>query len=258
MAESGLSVGLPELRQEVGFFLGYGIAGWSAAQETEIDRIIQSGVRRVYYPPAASQETLGYEWSWLRPMTTLSLVADDYDYDLPDDFGRLIGPFHYPPATYVKSIPEVSIGKIISERANSNHTGDPWWVATRWKSSDGSGGQRREAIFYPTPDASRVLTYQYEAYQGALTEANPYPLGGMKLAELYIESCLAVAESRLDDSAGQHRAEFEALLVDAVARDRKNGAQYYGDVGNHEPVDGEFRRGWGSATYPITYHGDTI
>jgi hypothetical protein len=259
-------VGLPELRKVVGFQLGYGRSGWSTAQEDEIDDVIQSGVRRVYYPPAVSPgaygaitlDTLGYEWSWLQPTTTLSIVSGTGDYDLPDDFGRLIGRLYYAPETYRKSIIEVSVGTILTGRANSNRSGDPYWAATRFKSSDGTNGQRQEVLFYPEPDTDRTLTYKYEAYQGALNEAHPYPLGGMKLAELYIESCLAVAERRIDDEPGVHSQEFERLLVDAIARDKKNGATHFGQMGHKEAYAEEFRRGWGSGTYPITYRGESI
>ncbi|GAG52808.1 unnamed protein product, partial [marine sediment metagenome] len=92
MTESGLSIGWTELQKEVGFFLGYGrtVDNWSAAQTAEIAVIVQSGYRRVLYPMAVNAETPGYEWSFLRPTTPLAIIADDGDYDLPDDFGRMI------------------------------------------------------------------------------------------------------------------------------------------------------------------------
>ena len=259
MAESGLSIGLPDLRKEVGFFLNYGTSGWSAAQQAEIDRYIQSGVRRVLYPPAVTPETLGYEWSWLRPTTTLQTVIAQGDYDLPDDFGRIVGDFHFPTEEYRAGIVHVSEGKILEERANANLTGAPYWYAIRWKATTGTTGQRQEVLFYPEPDTVWSLIYTYEAYQGALSDTYPYPPGGMKLAELYIESCLAVAESRADDEdKGKHQQQYEALLIDAISRDRRNGAKFYGNMGHHEDEGFEFRRGWGESTYPITYHGDTI
>ena len=258
MAESGLSIGLPELRKEVGYYLNYGTSGWSVDETAEIDRIIQSGVRRVYYPTALSENLAGYEWSWLRPMTTLSLVSGTYEYDMPGDFGRMVGHFHYAAEEYLRPIIEVSIGVVLNERTRANLSGDPNIFASVWKSSDGSSGQRRMVSVYPTPDSDKTVTYQYEAYQGALDATHPYPLGGMKLAELYIESCLAVAEQRMNDEVGVHKSQFDALLVDAIARDKKNGAKFYGNMGHHEDEGFEFRRGWGESTYPITYHGDTI
>lgn len=259
MAESSLSIGLPELRKKVGAFLGYGSSGTTfTAKLTEIDDVIQSGVRRVYYPTAVSEETVGYEWSWLRPTTTLPIVSGDADYDLPDDFARLMSEFYYPAAEYRGPIQHVSVGRVLALRSSSSLTGAPTCVAIRHKASTGTTGQRQEALFFPTPDAAWTLSYEYEAYQGVLTLTYPYPLGGMKLSELYIQSCLAVAERDYNDEKdGNHKRQYEELLVDAIARDRKNGPRNFGHMGNIEPQSGEFHRGWTGSTYPIIYKGVT-
>lgn len=263
MAESSLSVGAPELRAEIGFFLGYGRTStdWSTDQLAEINLIMQAGVRQVYYPPAVHESVVGYEWSFLRPTTTLSITSGTSDYDLPDDFGRLIGQFHFPSAEYERSIPLVSVGYILELRANSNLTGTPYYAAIRYKDSDGSGGQRQEVLFFPESDSDWTLRYSYEAYQGKLTDANPYPLGGMQLAELYTESCLAVAEQRENDEIGLHTKKLETLLLDAVARDRKRGPQTYGHMGSPDVTSSpEWRRGQRlhGGAYEITYNGSYI
>ena len=263
--ESSLSLGLPEFRSAVGFQLGYGrtFLNCTDAQKVEILEIVQSGVRRVYFPPAVNADTVGYEWSWLRPTTTLSTAAADGDYDLPEDFGRLIGSLHYAADKHRKGIVIVSVGKLLQMRSCSDLKGAPTYAAYRYKSSTGASGQRQEILFYPEPDAIWVLSYEYEAFTGQLTDTYPYPLGGMKYGELYLESCLAVVESRIEDIAvrdsGIHTQQFSTLLVDAIARDRKHGAQNYGPMGQPETHDGRgFRRGWGSGTYPITYNGVQI
>lgn len=261
MSESSLSVGLPELREAVAYYLGYGRTAFLSvsAQLSEVDGIIQSGMRRVYYPPAVSADTVGYEWSWLRPTTTIPTVAGTGDYDLPDDFGRLVGCLHYPESEHRKSISIVSVGKLLAMRSYSSQDGPPRCAAVRYKVQDPITGQRQEILFYPEPDAAWILSYEYEAYSGALTTANPYPLGGMKYSELYIESCLAVAESHIEDQAdGTHKRQYEALLVDAIARDRKNGAHVFGPMGNPEAETRQWHRGDTGSTYPITYKGVTL
>jgi hypothetical protein len=258
MAESGLSIGYAELVGEVGKFLGYGYkayASYLAAQQAIINRVVQSGVRRVYYPPAVDANTMAYEWSWLRPTTTLAVVSGTYDYDLPDDFGRVVGAFYYPPEEYKQPICEVSVGRILALLSYEALSGHPLYFATRFKASDGTTGQRQSVLFYPTPDDSRTLSYEYEAFSGALSSTYPYPLGGMKLAELYIESCLAVAETRMKDEIGIHTQTYQALLIDAIARDKKNGPLFFGSMGNRDEKLLEFRRGLTGGTYPITYKG---
>jgi len=261
LSESSLSIGFPELQSEVGFFLGYGsvVDDFTPSQLITVNKRVQSGVRRVYYPSALSTEIAGYEWSWLRPTETIDIESGEGDYDLPDNFGRLSGSLHYPPAEYRQSVSIVSVGKILAMRANSSLTGAPVRAAVRYKSSTGVGGQRQEIIFFPEPDADWTLHYEYEAYSGALSDDYPYPLGGMQLAELYTESCLAVVEERDFDDSGVHTERYKALLVDAIARDQKRGARNFGQMGNVES-GGEtpFRRGWGSSTYPISYGGDDV
>jgi len=336
MAESGLSLGFAEFKSECGQFLGYGrtVADFSSDQDTLVEAIVQSGVRRVYFPQAVQGIEPGYEWSFLRPSNTLYLGADgsdgvvssntftsathadwttygiiagtdtvdvtvvgagttevdEYDisvvssgdltlvandgtsltffvsrpaanYTLPDDFSRLIGRLHYQPADRYPSIQIIQEDSILEMRSITDLTGHPQYAAIRSKSSDGSTGQRSEIIFYPRPDAAYILTYTYEAYSGQLTDALPYPLGGMYLSELYAESCLAVAEQRVNDEAGIHTSLFETLLVDAVARDRKRGAKNFGRMGNQAEYDllyPRFRRGWTGGTYSVTYDGSEI
>jgi len=258
MAESGLSLGLPDFKAEVGELIGYGRSGWSSAQEAAIDRVVNSGIRRVYYPPAVHESVVGYEWTWLRPYTTLSMVSGTEDYDLPDDFARFIGPIHYPAAEYKEAVVIIPTSQIEEYRSGVSTTGYPRYACERWKSSTGSTGQRKEVCFWPEPDITKTMKYQYEAYQGALSATYPYPLGGMKLSELYMESCLAIVESRLNDSPGIHNRDYAALLIDAVERDKKNGAQIYGAMGQNTTESGKFRRGHTGGTYSITYKGEDV
>ncbi len=113
-------------------------------------------------------------------------------------------------------------------------------------------------MLYPTPDAAYTLTYTYEKYSGALSGSNPYPLGGMKFAELYIESCLSAAEQSSDDTMGLHTALFQQLLADGIARDMKQGAQFFGDMGHTEDSVRTPMHGETPGTYPITYNGSTL
>ena len=160
MSESGLSVGYPELIGETGKFLGYGYkayADYEAGRKAELNRFVQSGVRRVYYPPAVDPSVTGYEWSWLRPTTTIDIESGTSDYDLPDDFGRLIGALYYAAEEYKGPISIVSVGRILSSRSYVSLTGIPHSAAIRFKSSDGASGQRQEILFFPEPDDDWTL-----------------------------------------------------------------------------------------------------
>ena len=255
MAESTLSIAFADLKSEVGYFLGYGrtVASFTAAQSALVIALVQSGVRRVYYPTAAGPDS-GYEWSWLRPTTTLSITANDGDYDLPDSFARILGNFHYAADVMQPEIKQISAEQILELRSSSDQNDDPWFFAVRPKAFPSTAvGQRWEVIFYPEPNAARTLYYSYEAYSGVLSDTVTYPLGGMQLAELYIESCLAVAEQKVKDAAGLHSQAYQALLADAIARDRKRGAKWFGSMGHKETEYEEFHHGDTATPYPVTY-----
>lgn len=334
MAESGLTVAWSGIKSEVGAFLGYGrtILDWSAAQVIEIEAIVQSGIRRVYYPVGLPEHLIGYEWSFLRPTSTLYLgadgtdgttvssefdsatftdwaaqgivagtdtvtisdstddaaTADEYDistvgatltlasdpgdatgiefligrdpcnYTLPDDYGRIIGNLHYAADEQRSSIQVVPLADILQLRARNDESDAPRYAATRPRSSDGSAGQKQEILFWPKANDYWVLSYTYEAYQGALSDANPYPLGGMQMTELYIESCLAVAEQRVNDEGGLHTQLYQALLIDAVMRDAKKGPQTFGQMGQKKEHFPRKMHGDTASPYPITYKGNII
>ena len=263
MAESGLTLGFPDFKQAVGRALDYGstIADWSAAQVTEIERIVQSGVRRVHYPPLIPG-VLPHEWSWLRPSTTLTLVVDQWNYtsgtglatELPDAFGKITGGFHFALDIHRPPVIEVPLGTILDMRSSFDKSGHPDYFAFRYKSSTGTGGQRHEALFYPTPDVAYVLSYEYEAYGYVLSDTYPYPLGGSQLSELFKESCLAVVELEvLDEGNGIHSKQYQALLVDAILRDKRRKGKNYGQMGGGEAKLVQWRRGYEGSNYPITY-----
>jgi len=140
MAESSLTLGFPELRQAIGFYLGYGsvIGDWTATQIAVIETIVQTGYRRVLYPPAIDASTVGYEWSFLRPSTTLDIETDIGDYDLPDSFNRIVGEFHYEPDEHRSAVKIIALAALLDMRAHSDRNSAPSFAATRYKSSDGT------------------------------------------------------------------------------------------------------------------------
>jgi len=259
MAEPGISITYSDLASEVAQYLGYSrsSAEWTTKQSNEIDRYVQSGIRQFYYPPAVSEVTAGYEWSFLKPATTVDTVADQGEIELPADFGRLIGDVYFSPETGYPSIPQVTQGDILRFRQKNAESARPQLVAIRFKEGTGTTGQRQEVMFYPTPDAVYTLHYQYEAFPYSLSYDRPYPLGGAKFSEVILESCLAVAEQRADNMQGTHYQRFAQLLADAVMRDQRHKASFFGQIGDSGGERPDIGRRYLGTFYPITYEGDT-
>jgi len=224
--ESTLSLNLTTLRKELGWFwLGERTAAnWTADETTQLDDMIASGLRNFYHPPPTQNTPKGYKWSFMEPTTTLSLVANTADYTLSANFGGLIGEMTYS-ADDNRWFPIELTGehriRTLRQRDYSSISSDPKLAAVRPISSSGSNGQRFQLMLYPKPDKAYTLSYRYHALPNQLTAANPYPMGGAAHAETILESCLAVAESRMDNNAGIHHAAFQQRLAASIAFDQQ-------------------------------------
>lgn len=258
--ESELSVSYDDLLAEVGFFLGYGgtRAEWSARQLAEVDRYVQSGVRRFYYPPDVDGAETAYPWSFLSPVTTIATVADTETQDMPSDLGRVLGAFHFEADQHRRAVVQVPEDRFRSAKAAGQSSGQPIFAVLRHKPKTPATGHRLEVSWWPVPDAAYTLTYRYEAFAAPLSDENRFPLGGMRHSELLIQSCLAVAEQRANDERGHHTAEFDRLLKSSIAQDRKVGAMSFGFMGDRESRVDLTPHGMTGGTYPITYKGDTL
>ncbi len=258
MAESGLSISYSDLLVEVGVYLGYDPTpdNWSTAQTAEVDRYIQAGVRQFYYPPAVEGVKSGHVWSFLNPTTSISTAEGDGEQDLPDDLGRVLGDFFFDDQEHRPSIVQVSEARIQALLQRSDDEGCPQVATIRHKAQTAGSGQRLEVVWWPIPDATYVLHYRYEAYNGKLSATNLYPLGGMRYSELVLESCLAIAEQRANDERGIHTENFIRLLRSGIAEDCKQGARYYGPMGGNNGVTVP-RHGDTGANYNITYKETT-
>ena len=243
MAESSLSVGRPELRLEVADYLGMGraSASWDADQVARIDSCVDAGLRKFYNPPALPGDLHTHKWTFLEPTATITTVASQTDYDLPDDYGAIRGKltyddlFGYPPITVCDE------SRIRQLRQQSQVNVFPYLAAIIPKPGfDGSNGQRFQITFWPDPLGGRVITYRYLRMPERVTSGNPYPVGGSFHAETLIEACLAAAEQRYKDRIGHHSELFMQRLKASVDFDnRANTPENFGY--NGDGSDGQNR-----------------
>jgi len=258
MAESTQSIVLADLQAAVARYLGYPTtsATRSTKQNVNVTASVDSGIRQVYFPPATQGVDIRHRWSFLFPTTTLVTVADTATVNLPDDFATPPGQFFWGSDILRPSIPVVSLERIRSLTQYDGDSDVPTMAAIEPIANTGVSGQRWRVRFYPTPDAIYTLTYRYEAYSGVLDSAHPYPLGGAKMSQLYIESCLAAAELGVNgDATGPHRLTYVSMLIAAIERDRGMGASYYGPMG--QPPDLSECPPRRTRSGDITFNGDT-
>ena len=255
-----LSITYNELQQAIGRYLGYGrnVCGPDdGSQEwADIEDCIKSGLRQFYVPPPVQGQAGSHQWSFLRPVTVLPLVGGLGDYDLPEDFGGIVGVLTYPAGTVSRPVCLVGESAIRTLRQANPQGGKPTQAAIRPKSSTGTAIQRFEILFWPTPDASLDLSYRYYVLPKALSNENPYPYGGQLHCETILESCLSIAEQRLNDEKAIHWDKFMERLTASIQIDRKtSGADFLGY--NADRSDGAGNTASDRLTY-VTVHGQII
>ena len=128
----------------------------------KVRRCIEDGYQMFLQPPALERESFTHRWSFLSPHATLSLVADQYEYDLPADFGSLTSDFTYAENTGLPPITTtISESEIRHRRETTDSNGDPTCCAIVTAPFAAVSGQRAKIWFWPTPSTARTLTYGF-------------------------------------------------------------------------------------------------
>jgi hypothetical protein len=221
-----------QLTASIGDFLGYGRnsegqgSDWNTKKVERIEECVRQGYWRFVYPQDTPGETTAHRWSFMNPQRTFDTVANDFDYDLPADFGAPAGngDIFYDDDEYVSyTISQVSPGMIDRQRAHSNTTGRPTQYAIRPKAFDQTAEQTQELLLYPTPDAVYGLLQPYQAKFTELSSVNLYPMGGQAHRDTILQSCRAVAAQYYkEDVAAFEHDMFLQRLKASVEYDRRN------------------------------------
>jgi len=182
--------------------------------------------------------------------TTFELHQDDYD--LPDDFGYL----YDGTATYTQIsnawwpcevVPEARIREIRMRDYNQNfNTGEPLMLAVRPKrNTDNTTGQRNEMMFWPSITQQSTVQFRYRVRPDAVADKNNFPWGSSDHSETILQSCLAVAEERVDEESGIHAQTFLLYLNASIERDsrlsRAFSIGYNGDRSDNLGMTGHSR-----------------
>lgn len=224
MAESTLSLSYPDFLQEVGYFCTFGrdTGAYTADQASLVDALIRDGYSQFLFPPVLEGETQVHVWSFLHPWSTVTTASGTEDYDLPDDFGGVVGDMSLDDGSLHAPIVRRSQGQIEALRTQAPEEGRPKAFAIRPKVSTGATGQRFEVMFWPEPDGIHVIDYRYARLIGKLTTLLPYPLGGASHGRTVLASCLAMAELRVKEiHQGAQWGSFMELLKSSIRMDRQ-------------------------------------
>ena len=270
MAESTLALGYADYLWRVGNFLGWGKGApngdpaYSPSLQLMLDDCVSSGIRQFYFPPPLQPGGSAYDWSFIHPTTTMDLPPNAMVINLPDDFGGFEGCLTCSPGVST-TVPwpirlhnEAAIREAFAKSPTA--TGPPVMCAINpLKGTTKFSGQREQLMFYPIADQDYQVQFQYYILPDYLTGTNPYVYGGASHVETVLESCLAIAEQRIDDIAGGHTGKFMERLAASIGMDRKNKAEVFGYNGDRsDQKNFSFgKRSWMS--FPLyTYNGNSF
>lgn len=257
--EPSLAIAFRELEAEVGHFLGYGrgkhydgFPAWDLRQQAAITACLKSGLRNFYYPDPLPGTATSYDWSFLHPWTTLTLLSGESTLDMPEDFGGAEGTIiiSSPSYTEIKYCNPGMVHRAFAVSASA--TGMPQMAAILPVKGTGfKTGQRSQLFFFPTADADYELTLSYYINPDYLTGAHPYVYGGPEHSETVLEACKAAAELNEDDREDSHAAKFIRRLATSISIDRRMKAKtsgYNGDPSYNRRQRNITRHGVGTVT----------
>ena len=238
MADPTLAITKTEMDAQIGLYLGYGVdsTAWTASETADIDRIRDAGTAKFYSD---------YNWCFQEPEATLTTEADEADYDLPDDFGGVVGTFYFAADSGHHELSVVSVGQLLAMVARLDQTGTPRVYAITPKALEDDEMQKWSVRLYPKPDTVYVLTYRYHVQRDALSTSYPYPAGGSDHRQTLIEACLSEAESLLDDTGGVHSHKYQEALARSIRIDGRYRPTNFGYAGDWSdgPAGGVVRDG---------------
>ena len=225
-----------EIRVAIADFLGWGRntegwgSDWTDDQIARLDDILDAGHKQFLYPPPAPGETTTHRWSFLRPTATFDTVASTYLYDMPTDFGSIVGDLAYDEDEDIhRIIEQTSPAMIDRNRAVNDYEGRPYLFALRPKTVGQLSQQVTEMMLYPTPDDAYGIRYHYDAKVDRLCTARPFLLGGPAHVETIMQSCRDIAATRYKDQPnGPEHALFLERLKASVEADRRNSPKTLG------------------------------
>lgn len=259
MSESTLSITRLELKTAVRRYLAYADTGTlETDQDNAVSAIVEAGENMFYKGTRLPGEQTIHRWSFLSPVYGFTVVAADYTYDCPDDWGGFASPTPVASGnSYSPSIRVIPVDTLLELRErNSDLTAEfPLNLAQRCKARDQTTGQRYELLLYPTPSTGFTLSVKYVSNPAAISNDSYYPLGGQPHALTLLQACLAAAELRENDGAeGVQFREFMRLMTDSVAFDRAVATpSFFGQNLDRSIPCGSFRRHRGRG---VTYEGE--
>jgi len=217
---SDLTMTFDKIRQRIAEKRGYRtvIENWTDDQRDEIERRLEEGISDFY----------SHDWSFKKPVKSLTIVDGTNELVLPSEFGFLIGNIYFEDTAGGEPMQVQNVGRILHLRSHdSDSSGRPQIAAIDERSPGATHEQRKYLMFWPTADDDYTITLQFDIRGEALSPTNPFPYGGDFHYKTILQACLAASE-QFDGELGIHTHLYAAALEMSKEYDRKVKAQTLG------------------------------
>ncbi|MHC4332604.1 MAG: phage adaptor protein [Planctomycetota bacterium] len=215
-----------ELYKRVSRFLGtHGDSGPTGADLTEAQDYVKSGYM---------QFLTAYDWTFRRRYATITMEPAKWVYEMPEDFGGIRTKFCFTRETGYPPLDTRSEQEIIELRTYGEYNAYPEVFHVRSGQYNPQGGQRYEAIFWPTPSADYELYYSYFSMPPMMSNDTDVPMGGAEVAEAILRSCIAAAEDEGDETIGPQAQKAQLELQRAIAQDKNREPKELGYAHDHQ------------------------
>ena len=255
----GLALTRADLRDEIARFMSFGTYTQATTQsQRDINAFIRRGLRQFYNPQPMAGDNQSHTWSFLQPWAALSTIANTQAYNLPAQFGGLVGDITFSAETAkspIENVGEANFRRIQSE--DPDKKGRPSVCCVMPKDAADTEYPDNPTAFtlhmWPTPDAVYALEYKYVAIQGD-EEDSPTAtfLGGVQHSETILTSCLSIAEEYAETPSTRYRESFMIRLAASIMLDRRmNTPDNFGPNLDRSDIRGQYRKH--STDYTVSY-----
>jgi hypothetical protein len=211
-----------DIYQAVSKFLGWGKEPVGDQLDT-VKSMVLRGCRQFLYPVDVRTREY-WEWSFLRPLHSMTLKSNKWRYLLPEDFSSIITNPTYSEDDNFKQIARTTPDNIMNLMAAGEVDYAPYYYAIVTSDYDPEIGEMDEIWFYPKPDSSYSIQFFYKSDPMKVSNDSDFLPGGVKSTEAILENCLAIAEQENDNMLGTHTQLAQKLTQELIIIDsQKDG-----------------------------------
>lgn len=205
-----------DVYNQVSEFLGTGSSP-TGASLIRAKNIVYRAYRQFLYPIHPNTGRL-HLWSFLKRPLTIKTKGDQWQYQLPTDFSRMLKDPQYLDNEGYGPLVKVSTDWIRRRRSESTSSTYPTHFALSPVSQDAALGTMWELWLWPDPSGAYSIVFTYLMVPEKPTETTDLFLGGPQASEVILQLATVIAEGQ-EEHGNTQKAEADRLLASMVLSD---------------------------------------